>query len=298
MRKVLKQRSSQRMIKRVAMLFYLMGAATLVTALGQAPPAANQGQSGKPSQNDANQGQGAKTRFDLPAISLSPAVIETRGSAGQSVTQEMTLNNTTGATLNFELKAFDVICRDGKRVFVPAGELPGSIAATAVFAPKTVVALPSINALAKVTVTPPPGTTIRAVVAMFVGTDRLGGPNSVGMTASLGMLITFTLSDQFNLVSEPIHVIPQTDTANLTFSQWMTNSGEEPFAPSGVAAILDAGGKLVGKVQITGQRLLPGERLEFKAEYPTQLDPGHYRVLASYQYEGKTKTDSAEFTVQ
>jgi archaellum component FlaG (FlaF/FlaG flagellin family) len=298
MRKVLNRQFFERVLRHLVMWICLLSASALSPAQAQAPPAGNPGQGGTTSQNNAGQNQAPKTRFDLPAISLSPAVIETRGTAGQSVTQEMTLNNTTGATLNFDLKAFDVICKDGKRVFVPAGELPGSIAATAVFAPKSVVALPGINALAKVTVTPPPGTTIRAVVAMFVGTDKLGAANSVGMTASLGMLITFTLSDHFNLVSEPMHVIPQTDTANLTFSQWLSNTGEEPFVPSGVAAILDAGGKLVGKVQIPGQRLLPGERLEFKAEYPTQLDPGHYRVLASYQYEGKTKTDSAEFTVQ
>ena len=297
MRKALNCRSFSLMGQRLAFVIFFAGAVTLATAWAQSPPAGNPGQGGKPSQNDANQGQEAKPRFDLPAISLSPAVIETRGSAGQSVTQEMALNNTTGATLNFDLKAFDVICRGGKRVFVPAGELPGSIAATAVFAPKSVVALSSINALAKVTVTPPPGTTVRAVVAMFVGSDKMGAANSVGMTASLGMLITFALSDHFNLVSEPIHAVPQTDTANLTFSQWLTNTGEEPYVPSGVAAILDAEGKLVGKVQIPGQRLLPGEKLEFKAEYPTQLNPGQYRVLASYQYEGKTKTDSAEFTV-
>jgi len=45
------------------------------------------------------------------------------------------------------------------------------------------------------------------------------------------------------------------------------------------------------------QRLLPGERLEFSAEYPGELPPGNYRVLCSFQFEGKTLTSEASFEV-
>ena len=43
--------------------------------------------------------------------------------------------------------------------------------------------------------------------------------------------------------------------------------------------------------------LLPGERLEFRAEYPDQLQPGAYRALCSFQFEGKTLTSVADFKV-
>jgi hypothetical protein len=43
--------------------------------------------------------------------------------------------------------------------------------------------------------------------------------------------------------------------------------------------------------------LLPGERVEFVADYPDQLLPGDYRVLCSFQFEGKTLTNSTDFKV-
>jgi hypothetical protein len=42
---------------------------------------------------------------------------------------------------------------------------------------------------------------------------------------------------------------------------------------------------------------LPGERLEFSAEYPGELPPGNYRALCSYQFESKTLTSEAPFQV-
>ena len=68
-----------------------------------------------------------------PSISLSPAVIMAKGNFGQGLTQTLTLSNQTGRDFAFELVAEDVIIKDGKRVFVPAGETPNSIATTAVF---------------------------------------------------------------------------------------------------------------------------------------------------------------------
>src|SRR5579884_1161347 len=74
-----------------------------------------------------------------PSLSLSPAVVMTKGGYGQSVTQTMVLTNGTSRPMAFDMMAEDAIVRDGKRVFVPAGELPGSIAATAIFSKQSVV---------------------------------------------------------------------------------------------------------------------------------------------------------------
>jgi hypothetical protein len=98
--------------------------------------------------------------------------------------------------------------------------------------------------------------------------------------------------------ASPITVTPQGNASNTTFEQWLTNTGTEPLMPEGAAAVLTAAGTLVGKTTIPSQRLLPGERLSFKTSYPTQLDPGHYRALLSFQYEGKNLTSSEDFIVQ
>jgi len=67
--------------------------------------------------------------------------------------------------------------------------------------------------------------------------------------------------------------------------------------PEGTAAVLNEKGSLVGKASFAQQRLLPGERQQFVAEFPDQLPSGNYRALCSFQFEGKTQTSSVDFKV-
>jgi hypothetical protein len=259
-----------------------------------------QAQTAPPAQNTPSPAPAATATPDAskPSISLSPAVIMAKGNFGQGLTQTLTLSNQTGRDFAFELVAEDVIIKDGKRVFVPAGETPNSIAATAVFSQKAVLIKPFSSASVDVRLTLPAQTAVRAVVAMFRGTDKLPtSSGAVGMTASLGTLITFNLTDNVKLQPEAVHVNPATETANMTIGQWIANSGTEPALPEGTAAVLNSGGALVGKATFAAQRLLPGERLEFSAEYPGELPPGNYRALCSFQFEGKTLTSEASFEV-
>ena len=233
-----------------------------------------------------------------PSISLSPAVIMAKGKFGQGLTQTLTLTNQTGRDFAFDLIAEDVVVKDGKRVFVPAGETPNSIASTAVFSQKTIMIKANSSGSVDLRLTIPADTNVRAIVAMFRGTDKLPtSSGAVGMTASLGTLITFNLTDNLKLQPESVRVNPATDTANMTVVQWVSNNGDEPALPEGTAAILNASGALVGKATFPAQRLLPGERLEFSADYPAELQPGKYRVLCSYQFEGKTLTSEGSFEV-
>jgi len=235
---------------------------------------------------------------DKPSISLSPAVVMGKGNFGQGLTQTLTLSNNTGADLAFELVAEDVTVKDGKRIYVPAGELPDSIAASAVFSQKKVLIKAHTSASADVRLTIPPKTDIRAVVAIFRGTDVLPtSSGAVGMTASLSTLITFNLSENIKLDSEPAHVTPASASANMSVSQMLANAGTEPVLPEGTAAVLNEKGSLVGKAAFAQQRLLPGERLQFVAEFPEQLPQGNYRALCSFQFEGKTQTSSVDFKV-
>jgi hypothetical protein len=248
-----------------------------------------------------------------PSISLSPAVIMAKGNFSQQLTQTLTLSNNTGLDLGFELVAEDVVVKDGKRIFVPAGETPNSIAATAVFTPRMVevkgMAPPTFikgailikaysSGSADVRLTIPAETNIRAVALVFRGTDKLPtSTTGVGMTASLATLVTFNLTDNVKLAPEAVRVTPASETANMTVAQWIANTGTEPALPEGTAAVLSSSGSLVGKATFSPQRLLPGERLEFTAEYPDQLRPGDYRALCSFQFEGKTLTSDGSFKV-
>jgi hypothetical protein len=233
-----------------------------------------------------------------PSVSLSPSVVMARGSYGQGLTQTLTLTNNTEREFAFEMVAEDVVIRDGKRVFVPAGETENSIAATAVFSKKDVIVKPYTSVSVDVRLTIPSQTNIRAVVAVFHGTNKLPtSDKAVGMTASLGTLITFNLTQNVKLEPENVHIAPPTESSNLTVSEWVKNVGTEPVLPEGIAVLLNGKGNLVSKIPLQPQRLLPGERLEFSAEYADQLTPGDYKALCTLQFEGKTLTSDAEFKV-
>lgn len=225
-------------------------------------------------------------------LSLSPAVVMLSGSYGQSTTQTLTLLNGTSRPFSFDLVAQDVIVRDGKRAFVDAGEIAGSIAATAVFSRKHVEIPPGQSETVTMTVTLPPSTQQRAVVALFRGTNTVMS-GKVPMTASLGSLLTFTLSNDINVSASPMHVRPQTDAANLGVEQSLTNAGREPFVAKGVMAVIDKKGSLVGKSELLPHRFLPGESAQLGGEYAGELAPGAYTVFVTYEYAGRTVTSSA-----
>lgn len=233
------------------------------------------------------------------SVSLSPAVVMTKGTFGQSITQGLMLTNDTPMEMSFELVAEDVVVENGNRVFVPAGQMRGSIAATAVFSRTTISVAPWSTGSVDVYFTVPTGTPVRAVVALFRGTNKVPTrEQGIAMTASLGTLITFTLSDNFGVNAEPIRV-DSSDNATVTIRQPLTNTGTEPVMPEGVVAILEPSGALVMKAPITGQRLLPGEHLDFRAQCASaMLSPGSYRVLASYKFEGRTITESGELILK
>ena len=231
-------------------------------------------------------------------LSVSPAVVMLQGTPGQSTTQTLTIVNSSDQPFAFDMIAKDAVARDGKRVYVGAGELAGSIAATAVFSRKSVTVAPGERANVTVTVTIPPNPSSRAIIALFHGTTRM---KSAGMnaTASLGTLLTFSLSDTATATATPLSVRPPTRTTNLSISQQLVNSGTEPMLARGVLAIVNPAGALVAKQALPARRVLPGENFDMKADYGGELAAGHYRAFVTYDVQNsKPITSSAEFDVR
>lgn len=249
---------------------------------------------------------GAGTAAALPhadsrpqsSLALSPAVIMLNAQAGQSTTQKLSISNLTPTTFEFTLEAMDVAVRDGKRVFVTAGELTGSIAGTAIFSPATLRVPPGASSTVTITVTVPAHPATRAIVAIFHSKTAMQGTGGVAMSASMGTLLTFTLTKSFLLKSSGVHFEGTSEGAELVISEGVLNAGEEPVVARGVVAILRSSGSLVGKVPLEGGRLLPGEVLQFKTEYPSTLQAGKYRALISLEHEGGVLTTASEFEVR
>ena len=92
------------------------------------------------------------------SIALSPAIIMVRGRPGQSTTQTLTIVNRTASEVHFTVVSEDVVVRDGKRVFVPAGQTANGIAASSVATPSAVTVKAGEEASAQITFTLPPET--------------------------------------------------------------------------------------------------------------------------------------------
>ena len=230
-------------------------------------------------------------------VSLTPSVVELKGQYGQSTTQTLTLTNATRLPLSFDMLAQDVVVADGRRVFVQAGDVPHSIAVTAVFAPKTITVPAGEARSVRITVTVPESAGPRAIVALFKGTTRIAKGGSAA-TISLGTLLTFTLSDHHSLVASDLFVTPQSETRNAAFEINFINDGAEPATPHGVAVILNATGSIIGKANFAALRVLPGERLTFRTGYPGALKDGTYRVVSTFEYAGKAFTRTAPLVVR
>jgi hypothetical protein len=254
----------------------------------QAPPPTVSGKDGKMADGPAS-----------PTLTLAPAVVMVKIPAGQSWTRTFQMSNFTPANFRFEIEVQDVVVKDGKRTYAPAGETEGGIAISAVASPREVQIAPQSIGAATVTLTLPAQTSQRGVVIYFRGkTGTPGEDGTVGIGASLGALVTFELSGDYGIMAGDFSVTSQTETSNLTVSHELVNSGREPVLPKGATAILDDAGRRVGKALFPQRRLMPGEKLTFTAENPSQLAPGHYRVISSFEYGGKVVTANGEFSVQ
>lgn len=240
----------------------------------------------------------AAMHADAGTLSASPAVVMLQGTPGQTTTQTLTLVNDTEQTFAFDMVAKDVAVRDGARVFVDAGQVAGSIAATAVFSQKSVSIGPGKRATIQVTLTIPANASVRAIAALFRGTTRIQTAGG-SATASLGTLMTFALSNETYATASDLRVNPPTMSSNLLVLQQLTNRGSEPLVAKAILAILNPAGALVAKQALPARRVLPGENLDLNAEYGGELASGHYRALVTYDLQNnKTLTSSVEFDVR
>ena len=233
-----------------------------------------------------------------PSISLSPAVVEVKAKPGQTFSHELTLWNNTLQELQFRMEARDVVVRDGKRVFIPSGEIAGGIARNAMFSEQEVVVKPASFAAVKLTVTIPESPAPRAIACIFMGKTIMGAKNALTMTGSLGTLVTFTLANDFQVESQPLDISVDDDVRSVTFRQRLKNTGSDPVVPKGVVAVTNEKGHLVERLPVSGHRLLPGESLELQAEHAGALQMGKYKVMFLMEHESAFFSNTGEFSIK
>ncbi len=228
------------------------------------------------------------------SLTLSPAVVPLGGKPGQSTQQHLRLFNGTSQTMTFDLRAKDVDVRAGPRVFVDAGELAGSVAATAVFSSRRVVVPPGDEVAVDVTLTLPANIRQRAVILLFQSSTRIAGGKAL---AAIGTLITFDLAGTSSVTPGDVVATPPTASTNAAVSVPVVNDGREPVIVRGAAAILDERGALRGKVTLDQRRLLPGEASALAAELASELSAGTYKVVATIESGKRVWTRTVALTV-
>lgn len=226
-------------------------------------------------------------------LTLSPAVVPLGGRAGQSTHQHIDLVNDTDEDLVFDVAVQDVIVRDGRRVFVPAGDVRGSIAATAALSAPSLSIAAGEQRGVDVTLTLPHDATGRAVVVLF----KTKTPIARRASVSIGSLLTFDLAGRVSLDVGQLVAEPATLSSNTTVSMPVKNDGDEPLVISGAAALVGPRGTIVGRLAIESRRLLPGEQAVLRAVYPGDLRPGTYRVIATAAAGSRSWTRSGELVV-
>jgi hypothetical protein len=232
------------------------------------------------------------------ALGVAPSTMDLGCASGQSMTIPYDVSNGTGSPFHFTVDIVDAVVKDGKRTFVPAGIEEGGIAATAKASPVEFDVAPGQQGRSSVTFTMPFGSPQRAAVVYFRGKPPAPPEkNQPSIQISLGALVTCKVTDQFSFTADVFRYEPQSETANVSISYEVTNTGIEPVLPKGTMALLSSSGKLVGKAQFEPRRLLPGERNVFKTDSPAVLPPGRYRVVSVFEYGGVTTNGGGEVLV-
>lgn len=222
------------------------------------------------------------------SVSIEPAVIELHGSERMSFERSITLINGTLIPLRFEIVVEDVVVRDGRRFFLPAGEAGGSIAATAVIGPAELVLQPGQSGSVKIIVTVPERTPVRAVAVFFRSRMPQDG-SGASIALNLGSLVTFRLAGESELVGRNLQL--RSSATGYTVAQTVSNEGDEPLIATGTVAIVDANGELRDRAEFSSTRLLPGESAELRVDSMGKLSAGWYRAVVTMEYENRRLTD-------
>jgi hypothetical protein len=173
-------------------------------------------------------------------ISLTPTLSVVECEPGRSATQTLTIANETPSELTFEVVARDLLVRDGKAVFLPAGAALNGIAATAVFSEKYFNVKPHQTTTVSIEFIVHPQTTARGMLILLQGTDKVAFGKTT-MTANLGAVITINAPESTTTGLDGGGAGTSAGTASYAISQWMSDASASSLA--GQQAMPEAAGE-------------------------------------------------------
>jgi hypothetical protein len=210
-------------------------------------------------------------------LAITPSTASIQASFGERVKRRIVLSNGTSQSFDADVVAYDVTASDGTPVLSAPGLVPGGLAAAAELSQTHIIIPPGREAAVDIAFTIPWSARSRAVAALFRARVPMRGGEKL-LLPTIGTLITFSFGSDARIDASQLELTPPDSATGLAVSQQVSNGGDDPVDVGGVATIRNDRGQLAGKLALDSLRLLPGERGQLRAEYPSDLPPGRYSV--------------------
>lgn len=177
----------------------------------------------------ANAMVSAETTQGQEPISLNPTLSVVECEPGRSAKQTLTIANATTSELTFEMTAKDLVVRDGKAAFLPAGATLNGLAATAVFSEKYFNVKPRQTKVVSIEFTVHPQTAARGMLVLLQATDKITFGKTT-MTPNLGAVITIEAPERTTADLGGVGANAPAGTVSFAISQWMSDAGASSLA--------------------------------------------------------------------
>ena len=235
-------------------------------------------------------------------LGVAPAVIEVAGKRGTTVAQTFTLDNSTSARVRFRCKTGDFwYDADNQLTFAPAGTKERSAALWVQFSPAEIIAEPNSSVTVKALVTIP--TNARGGYYLTPIFEGEAAPRTENDAPEAGkaalaieltglMLVAVEDASDYRIEISQGDVTPPSATAEMSVTLNVANRGLSHTRMRGVFALLDKGGKIVGRGNTDTRTILPGQQLKLSGSWAGTLPVGSYTALVTLTYlrAGQTPT--------
>ncbi|MBV9211496.1 MAG: hypothetical protein JOZ52_12735 [Acidobacteria bacterium] len=231
------------------------------------------------------------------SLGLAPAFVDANVKRGTTYVQNFTIANQTTTRLRFRCSTADYwYDEQNGRLMGRPGTLPRSASTWMQFTPSEVVIEPNSSAVIKAVISVPQDAAGGYyTVPLFEGEPFVNEPketesqhtSNASFAVRLGGLLMLAVeaTSEYNVEVMGGKVTPPSASSELEMELDIRNRSNAHARLRGIFAILDAGGKMVGRGRIEEKRYLPGQRETLKAPWSGELAPGSYVAVITFTYD-------------
>jgi hypothetical protein len=154
------------------------------------------------------------------SLNLIPALVLDSTQPNQSSSHTLTVHNRTPFEMVFDIEAKDLVSKSGKPVYLPPGQVEGSVAGTIVYSTRSLQVKPMQSASLDVTLTMPSQTEVRGVAIILNSRGSMPQGERGSLAASLASIITWVSAPGTGDSKGQVTASALLPGTNLAISQW------------------------------------------------------------------------------